>query len=192
MTRGTIPGIDPGHGAITGIVLTTTTDKTMSRLFVLFCSTLLLLLSGCASSPKFDTNHYATSIQPDQVAESFSSYQNQNILWGGRIVSSANLADGTQLEVLGHPLSSNQLPNTNLDSTGRFLIFSSDFLEPLDFTEGRLITVAGQLDQLQDGKIGAVEYQYPVLNSEQIHLWSAREMSGNPRVHVGFGFLFGN
>jgi outer membrane lipoprotein len=192
-TPGTIPGIAPGHVATTGIIpITIATENTMSRLLVYLSFITLLLLTGCASSPKFDNARYDTSIQPNQVAESFASYQHKTLLWGGRIVSVANLSEGTQLEVLGHPLTDSQMPNTNQTSTGRFLVFSKEFLEPLDFTEGRLITVAGPIEEVQNGRVGAVDYQYPVLNSEEIYLWSGNEIAGNPRVHVGFGFLFGN
>lgn len=197
MTRGTIPGmthgIDPGHDVTTGTPPTTTlTEKMRLRLPALLLSISWLLLAGCSSTPKFDSARYDPAIDPAQAAASFNVHQNKNLLWGGRLVSVANLADGTQLEVLAHPLTSSQIPNTNKPSTGRFIVLSGAFLEPLDFVEGRLITVAGRLNDLQHGQVGAVQYQYPVLNSDNIYLWSNSEIDGSPRVHMGFGFFYSN
>lgn len=151
-----------------------------------------LVLGGCAGGPKFDREQYHQRVTPKVAARDFITWQGDSVLWGGLIVGMRNLDDGSQLEVLAYPLTRNQLPDTTVESSGRFLALSDAFLEPVDYAEGRLVTMTGVLDELADAKLGSVTTAYPVLRIGQLHLWSEGAASREPRVHFGFGFIFSN
>jgi outer membrane lipoprotein len=55
-----------------------------------------LVLTACASSPKFDTSGIDTSITPQVAVEKIKSLQGVSVLWGGVIIASNNLKDSTQ------------------------------------------------------------------------------------------------
>ena len=94
--------------------------------------------------------------------------------------------------MLAYPLQSNQRPDIERGPIGRFLIVSPDFLEPIDYAQGRIITVTGKLNDVRTGQVGATEYQYPVIHSEQIHLWSKFVGLSSPQVHFGVGLFYGS
>jgi outer membrane lipoprotein len=131
-----------------------------------------IVLSACATSPKFDTVGLDTSITPQTAVGEMSSLQGEPVLWGGVVITSANLKDSTQIEILAYPLNSNQRPNREQKPLGRFLAVHAGYLETTDYASGRLITVRGTLSDKRIGRVGEAEYTYPVVNITQLHLWS--------------------
>lgn len=151
-----------------------------------------LVLSACASSPKFDTNGIDTSITPQGAVDKVKSLQGVPVLWGGVIIASNNLKDSTQLEILAYPLDVNQKPDAEKTPLGRILAEKDGYLETTDFTQGRLITVRGTLKDNRKGHIGETKYTYPVVNINQIHLWSKQRGFSEPRIQFGIGVMFHN
>lgn len=152
----------------------------------------LVLITGCAGNPVFEPGKFDDSVDPSNAVTQFEQYRGKLVLLGGRLVETVNLEDGTQLEVTGYPLRKNRVPHIDVESTGRFIVLTDGFLEPVDFAPGRLITVGGRLDGIQQGRIGEVRYQYPVIEAEQIQLWNTDGVFSKPRVHFGVGFIFSN
>jgi outer membrane lipoprotein len=152
---------------------------------------LLTLVSGCASGPEFDQDTYSTTFTPQQAARDSGNYIGSSVMWGGMLISTSNLQNGSQLEILGYPLQTSQRPNVELEPQGRFLVMSGDFLEPLDFAPGRLVTVTGVIDQTRSGAVGDTEYVYPVVNVRNLHLWSKSGGLGKPQFHFGVGVGYG-
>jgi len=193
MTLGTIliPGVTLTHTD------TTTNDLGFNEfssmlLRLTFTSLLLLILVGCSSTgPEYDGAYYRQSVTPEQVADNIDGYKNQNVLWGGILINSINLEDGSELEVLAYPLSSNQRPDLNRDPIGRFLAREGEYLEPLDYAEGRVVTVTGQIARSHSGQVGSAAYIYPVINADQIYLWSKEGSGSKPQIHIGVGVGFG-
>jgi outer membrane lipoprotein len=155
---------------------------------------MVMLVAGCASGPKFSTTDADASLLPEQIAAKPELATGQRVVWGGVIMSSTNLTEKTQLEVLAYPLSdSSQRPQTDEAAKGRFLVIKSGYLEPVDYAQGRLITVSGRLDGTENGKIGEATYRYPKVLAEDIHLWSREsESSGGIPVRFGIGVIFHN
>ena len=112
------------------------------------------------------------------------------MLWGGTIIGTANLESGSQLEILAHPLDRTQRPQVGRPSEGRFLVESSDYLEPLDFAEGRQVTVLGQLDGLDEVRVGEARREFPVVRPDELHLW--RGDGARPRTGFTFGIGVGS
>ncbi len=154
----------------------------------LLCMT-LLLLTACATGPRFETADVATELTPRGAALRFEEVQAQRVLWGGVIVDSTNLREGTRLEVLAFPLS-NQEPQTQREPLGRFLVIRPGYLETADYAPGRQITVLGSLAELRQGQIGEAEYTYPLVQADDLYLWPRETAATEPRVHFGFGLIF--
>ncbi len=150
----------------------------------------LVAIAGCASQPVIDSANYDTSVLPNEMSENIGDYTEQAVIWGGVIVGLANQTDGTQLEILAYPLDSAQRPVASDQSIGRFLIVTNTFLEPVDYTAGKLITVSGRISGVSPGKIGQASIDYPLLRSDQLHLWSKRSNRIKPVFGIGVSFGF--
>ncbi len=134
-----------------------------------------LLLTTCAVEPVFDTQGVDRSIAPQTVESNFSSVQGKTIIWGGLILNGKNLADHTQLEVLVYPIDERGIPDRSGNPQGRFFARQKGYLEISEYSQGRYITVVGPIGKLQAGKIDETDYQYPVIDVEQIHLWPKQD-----------------
>jgi outer membrane lipoprotein len=150
-----------------------------------------LALGACAGGPKFVTDDVDTSLTPQQALKEQALQQGKRVLWGGMIINSTNLKEQTRIEVLAYPLDSDHSPQTGKAPYGRFLLFRDGYLETVDYAPGRLISVVGRFDGSRRGKVDQSEYIYPVVQAEQLHLWS-KGGKGNPRFHFGIGVVFSN
>ena len=154
-----------------------------------------LLLAACAGTqPRFPTEGINTEVTPHAALRQADAAVGQQVLWGGVIVTSSNLADSTQIEVLAYPLDSDQRPNTDRTPSGRFLAVKPGYLETADFAAGRLITVQGTLQQSATGKVGEADYTYPVVRIADTQLWkreTASTLDSRPRVNFGVGVMIG-
>lgn len=152
----------------------------------LFATWLLpLALYACAAGPRFDSSGIDPGLTPTRASQQMESLRGQRVLWGGVVIATSNLADATQIEVLGYPLESNQRPDIGASPQGRFLIHREGYLEPTDYAQGRVVTVVGRLREVRPGRIGETDYLYPVVEADQIHLWPRD--SGRPATRFNFG-----
>lgn len=152
---------------------------------------LLTTMAGCATTPEFDTAGVNSAITPRQAAEQINQYKGQKVLWGGLIVNSSNTAHGTQFEILAYPLDNSHNPQTDQPTQGRFIANATQYLETLDYAQGRLLSIVGTLQETKTGKIGEAEYVYPVVTIEQQFLWAPQSsQSVEPSVHFGVGVVF--
>lgn len=147
----------------------------------------LVLLAGCAAGPRFELAGVDTALTPREAIGDIERYRGRKVQWGGVIVSSHNLKDATQLEVLAYPLTDEGRPKTDEEARGRFLAMYPGYLETVDFAPGRLITIVGTLKGTRTGTVGEMPYTYPVVQMEQRRLWNAAEPRTNPRFHFGIG-----
>ena len=152
-----------------------------------------IIISGCATGPKFPTDKVLTGITPKMVVRHNDAYFGKKIIWGGMIVNSTNLKKTTQLEILGFPLSKSQRPRTGARPQRRFLATHDGYLETVNFAKGRYVTILGTISRNQRGKVGKSAYDYPAINAEKIYLWPPASEDGGsgPRFHFGIGVVFG-
>ena len=147
---------------------------------------LVVLLAGCATT--YDIGGADTTLTPQQAAAAIGSARDKNVAWGGVIVGARNLADHTQLELLGYPLDDRNRPDRDAAPTGRFLAEHPGYLETADYKEGRLVTVIGTIVESRTGTVGEARYVYPVLNVTGLKLWpTAQQEAAEPRFHFGVG-----
>lgn len=148
----------------------------------------MLALTACATGPQFDTDGVNRDLQPRQAAA--DQMRDEQVLWGGTILSVQPQQDTTQIEVLAYPLDRGQQPRIDRSSQGRFLIMADGYLEPADYSEGRQITVRGPLTEAQTATIGEADYRYAVVRADDLHLWprqSSGQARNEPRVNFGIG-----
>ena len=163
--------------------------KNLCLNLALFCLT--VILTACATTPKFDVNGVEIDITPQRAVAEAGNLQGIEVLWGGIIIASTNLAEATQFEILAYPLASDQMPDTGEAPLGRFLALQEGYLETSDYAQGRLITVRGMLDGTHSGRIGESDYVYPVLRMHQHELWKT-ERDSDTQFHIGIGVMFHN
>lgn len=143
------------------------------------------LLAGCASV-EFEGATQPLGLTPQQVALATAPVQG-TVVWGGRIVAIENLEQGTEFQVLAVPLNSNNVPQMDEPSIGRFIAVYAGFLEPEDYAPGRFVTLAGRLDGTVDGTVGEAPVRYALVRTTQVHLWPRDISRWNPAWNVGIG-----
>ncbi len=161
-------------------------------LLPLGCVALAVALSACAPAPIYKAAGATTAATPFTVAQSPERFANTPVIWGGRIVQVRNLADRSEIELLGYPLDSSQRPKANDSGSGRFIAQLDGYAEPLDYPEGALMTVSGTLSGSRAGMVGEANYVFPTVKVIQSHVWTAAEMGkGRNNVHFGLGLGVG-
>jgi outer membrane lipoprotein len=147
----------------------------------------VLALAACASGPKFDAAGAEPSVSPRQVAVNEEQFLDARVVWGGLIVSSTNLENATEIEVLAYPLNSSQRPQLDQTPLGRFLVMQDGYLETVTFSRDRVITVTGTVRETVIGRVGDSEYVYPVVHTDGLYLWSRADRGFWDNVSVGVG-----
>jgi outer membrane lipoprotein len=147
----------------------------------------LVLLTGCASTPEFDTTQVDQSLTPQSVIAEAEFRRGKIVLWGGTILDTRNLKELTQIEILAYPLNSNYRPQQENKPLGRFIINHQGYLEPTTYAQGRQLTMLGKVSGSQSGKVGESIYTYPVITAEQLHLWLPASERSRTSVHFGVG-----
>ena len=112
------------------------------------------------------------------------AFKGRTVILGGVIVSSTNTKEGTYIEVLQKPLDYRGKPEDTDASYGRFIIFSEGYLETAVYSQGREITVAGEVIGKELRPLGEIQYPYPLLKSKEHHLFEPRY---DIPVHFGIG-----
>jgi len=101
-------------------------------------------------------------------------YKGRVVIVGGYILETVNETDGSWITVLQAPLDSQNRPKASDLSEGRFMVSSSEFLDPVVYGKQRRITVGGKVIGSQERKLGNLTYVYPVIEAMEIHLWSKK------------------
>ena len=129
-------------------------------------------LSGCATYPVAkNLREQAQPMTLSQVRENPGAIRGTVVIWGGRIIKTANSTNGGAIYVLKLPLARNEKPLANAKSSGRFIARSHDFLDPEIYKQGRLITVAGTISGVETQAVQKTRYMYPTVAAKQLHVW---------------------
>lgn len=149
----------------------------------------VLALTACAS-PVFDPQGVDPALTPERAVARLPAVEDRRVIWGGRIIASRNLENGTELVVLGFPLSRAQRPEIQARPVGRFIALFPGYLETGIHAPDRLVTVEGRVAGLETRRVGQARYDYPVMTADAVHLWKqGRDSRSN--VHFGIGIGIG-
>jgi len=145
----------------------------MSRKTILTIFSIIILFSyGCSS---VISEHVRKQVDKNLTFETVLQNPDANkgkmVIWGGVIVKTKNLKNGTQIEVLQTYSDRNGAPINNDISKGRFLGLYDGYLDSEIYKKGREVTVAGVVDGKKTLAIGETDYVYPVISIKEVHLW---------------------
>lgn len=142
------------------------------RLLAIILFPVMFIVTACAHVISQETLKKArTEVAFGTVAANPSYYRGSLFVWGGTIVDTTPTRTGTTIEVIQAPLDRVGSPKNVDISEGRFLVRIKKLLDPLIYTEGRQVTVAGVLIGTEIKPLGETDYEYPVLDAQEIYLW---------------------
>ncbi|MDZ7696123.1 MAG: Slp family lipoprotein [Deltaproteobacteria bacterium] len=147
-----------------------------------FCLISLILLTGCTQVISDSVlKQVNPSIRFIDLRRDPRVYEGQMVLLAGVIVKTTYQPDGkTLIEAYQTQMNFEKRP-VNLDmSQGRFLGEYDGFLDSDIYAKGRQVTIAGRFQEIEVMKLGEMDYPYPFLKIEEIHLWEKEE----PRIYT--------
>jgi len=136
---------------------------------------IIFLLAACAPFSENVMRQVDTTVQFDEIQKSPESYQSKTVMMGGVIIETHNEKDETTIKVVQTNLDMEKRPVNRDRSQGRFLIRYAGFLDPVIYEKGRDITVVGDVVGKETHPLGGIQYVYPVIKAQEIHLWKKRE-----------------
>lgn len=151
---------------------------------------MLLLLTACSSNSVQRDSVQSGSTTPVQLVQQPQMLAiGSSVSWGGKIVGIENRKDRTILEILAFPLNDSGRPILNSASLGRFQAEQPEYLEPLEYAPGRLVTISGTFQGLRAGHVGESRHRFPLVQTKQLLLWprSSYHTQRDPRVNFGIG-----
>ncbi|MBI5888641.1 MAG: Slp family lipoprotein [Deltaproteobacteria bacterium] len=149
---------------------------------------LSISLSGCGSvMSEAVLKKVDRGLTLDIVRAKPDAYAGRGVLWGGIILASENMEDSTEIEVLETELFSDDTPQSESQSLskGRFIIKAEKFLDTAVFKPAKRVTVAGVVKGARTGKIGKMDYTYPVVTPMELKLFDPQ-----PKVYIGVTPMF--
>ncbi|OGQ55706.1 MAG: hypothetical protein A3J24_05005 [Deltaproteobacteria bacterium RIFCSPLOWO2_02_FULL_53_8] len=143
----------------------------MKRLLGTISVLVLLSLNGCASTMSRGVlDNVDRSVDITDVQANPTAHAGRKIVWGGLILNATVLESSTEIEVLETPLGYDDVPESG-SSKGRFIIESKGFLDPNVFKANFGITVVGTVSRTKTGKIGMMDYLYPVVTPLEMKIF---------------------
>lgn len=146
-----------------------------------------LLLSACTSTD-CPAPAGVVALTPEDAVEGRLA-EGALVRWGGVLAATRNLADRTELEVIGYPLTSCGRPRTGNRPVGRFVIVHPGYLETAQDQPGDLVSATGRFLGLRPDAGGA--RGYPLVESFHPQRWGASPPAADgywrPRFSIGIG-----
>ena len=139
----------------------------MKKYLFLFYS----LLGACTSLPQAMKNVHVVDLTYSQVSQNIDSHKDTPVRWGGVIIDVENEENFSFVQILYYPLSYSGRPQPDELHGGRFVIKSTEFLDPVVYAKDKEITVTGVLNGKIKRLVGKKIIQVPLIQSSGIHLW---------------------
>ena len=155
----------------------------MKTIFLLLC----LVLTACSSLPPTIENPPAFDLPYSYATQYPDRYKNIPVRWGGVIAEVDNEQNASLMQVLLYPLNSYGRPMVDEQPQGRFVIKSTQFLDPLVYSKNSEITVAGTLTGTINRTIGKRVMTLPLVLSSTLYLWPVITYSD----YYGYGYPYG-
>ena len=157
----------------------------MAVLALLLGGLMMSCVSGVSKQSRALVTYQGTFTELQRAPD---QHRGQVAILGGRIVETTPSKEGTEIVVLQLPLSGSDKPALDKPSEGRFLVKSSDFLDPAAYPKLALVTVVGEVTGHVVRPVGEYPYTLPVLRPIEIKQWSNSDWgAGEPAVRMGIG-----
>jgi outer membrane lipoprotein len=115
------------------------------------------------------------NIKFESLIEDTEALLGKRVLFGGVIVVTRNIEEGTEIELVHKNLDSAGNLEMGDYSGGRFLFFSKGYLEPEIYSSGRKLIGVGKVTGQKLGKVGDYPYRFPIIEIEELHLLNEME-----------------
>lgn len=155
----------------------------MKAIFLLLC----LVLTACSSLPPTIENPPAFDLAYSYAVQDTARYKNMSVRWGGVVAEVDNEQNASLVQVLLYPLNNYGRPMVDEQPQGRFVIKSTQFLDPLVYSKNSEITVAGTLTGTINRTIGKRVMTLPLVLSSTLYLWPVITYSD----YYGYGYPYG-
>ncbi|MBY0475506.1 MAG: Slp family lipoprotein [Nitrosomonas sp.] len=141
------------------------------------------LLSGCAGLPPAIGNAPAINVSYNQLSHDINNYKDEPVRWGGVIINVENEKNASLMQVLYYPLDFGGRPQPHKAGEGRFVVKTTEFLDPEVYAKDKEITVVGVIAGDIEQTVGKRIIQVPLLSATAIHLWPI-----NPSYYINRGY----
>ena len=133
---------------------------------------LSLALGGCVTAfPEEALRSVNRTLTVRELRAAPGAHRDERVILGGEILATRPKVGETEIEVLARRLQRDDSPEQSDRSDGRFLLRTTEFLDPAIYAPGRRITVIGVVGGEEQRMIGDLPYHYPVIRSERLRLW---------------------
>ena len=137
-----------------------------------------LFLSACSGLPSTIKDIPVEKVSVRKASQNPDRYKGTSVRWSGLIIEVDTQENYTLVQVLSYPINYYDRPELTKPSDGRFVIKSSEFLDPAIYERDREITVAGVLEGDVVRAVGNKTIQVPLLSAKAHYLWAAYYPSG--------------
>ena len=104
------------------------------------------------------------------LLETPEDFIGKRVMYGGAIVETRVLPEGTEIEVVQKKIDFSGYPEAGDESGGRFIFFKKGFLEPEIYSKGRGVTGVGNFTGTRMGKVGERPYEFPIIELDELKL----------------------
>ena len=105
------------------------------------------------------------------VIQSPKAFIGSIVLWGGVIEKILQDSEGTKVIMIQTPLNKRGYPQTSA-SEGEFIAHTPRSLDPEIFQSGTKVTLAGEIDGVEENESGPEEISLPLVRVIEIHAWT--------------------
>jgi outer membrane lipoprotein len=162
-------------------------ERVMRPYFLL----LILLLVGCSSIPTNIENPPAYDLSYNYANQDPTRYKNMPVRWGGVIADLENEQNASLLQILTYPLNSYGRPQLDEQPQGRFVVKTTQFLDPLVYSKNSEITIAGTLTGSISRTIDKKTMTMPLVQLTTLYLWPMYDYMGYYNYYDGYYGYYG-
>ncbi len=128
-------------------------------------------INACSHIPKTIRNAPNENLQLSEIQNNFTAHQGKTVRWGGTLLNLKNTENQSTLQILSYPLTYNGRPDTLAEPEGRFIVKTTEFIDPGYYTKDSEITVAGLLTTQNEYLVDQKSLNLPVIEQPQIYRW---------------------
>ena len=151
---------------------------------------ILFLMSGCAYPIAKQWRQQAKEdLTFTEVVRNPEAYIGNIVIWGGLILEVSNPSNGGEITILQGPLDSDEYPREEI-TYGRFIAKASTFVDPVIYSKGRKITIAGEVIGKEEVPSGVMLLTYPVVSMKGAFLWNRKRVWWEPPSYYGWKWDF--
>lgn len=161
--------------------------QSSSRITPIVSLWLTVALIGCATGISQQARSLVTYRGPfSELQQRPEHHLEQVVHLGGKIIEASAGSGRSEVKVLQLPLDWQGRPMEGDRSDGRFILRSTDFLDPEVFRAGSLISVVGTLAGSETRPVGSFPYRHPVILPIETRHWSRLD-DWYPAFHIDIG-----